>query len=68
MKFGYAKLRKDDQNIDLQIDALNGFGVDEIYQETVTEPRQNRKQLTELLGRLRAGDTLVVWRLEYLYL
>ena len=66
MKFGYAKLRKDDQNIDLQIDALNGFGVDEIYQETVTEPRQNRKQLTELLGRLRAGDTLVVWRLDRL--
>ena len=63
MKFGYARVSKDDQNIDLQIDALNVYGVDEIYEEKVTGPRQNRQQLTELLGKLRAGDTLVTWRL-----
>ena len=31
MKFGYARVSKDDLTLDLQIDALNGYGVDEIY-------------------------------------
>jgi len=72
MKFGYAGLNKDDQNLDLQIDALNVYGVDEIYEEKVTgtgtdtDTRQNRHQLTELLGRLRVGDTLVIWQLNRL--
>jgi DNA invertase Pin-like site-specific DNA recombinase len=66
MKFGYARLSKDDQNLDLQIDALNEYGVDEIYEENATGTRQHRQQLTELLGRLRAGDTLVIWRLDRL--
>ena len=66
MKFGYARLSKDDPNLDLQIDALNEYGVDEIYEEEATGPRQNRQQLTELLGELRAGDTLVIWRLDRL--
>jgi DNA invertase Pin-like site-specific DNA recombinase len=66
MKFGYARLSKDDPNLDLQIDALNEYGVDEIYEEEATGPRQNRQQLTELLGRLRAGDILVIWRLDRL--
>ena len=57
---------KNDQNSDLQIDALNVYGVDEIYEENVTGPRQSRQQLTELLGKLRAGDTLVIWRLDRL--
>jgi len=66
MKFGYARLSKDDQNLDLQIDALREYGVDEIYEENATGPRQNRLQLTELLGRLRAGDTFVILRLNRL--
>lgn len=66
MKFGYARLRKDDQNSALQIDALNVYCVDEIYEENITDTRQNRQQLTELLGKLRAGDTLVIGRLDLL--
>ncbi|MFZ3131447.1 MAG: recombinase family protein [Desulfosporosinus sp.] len=66
MKFGYARVSKDDPNLDLQIGALNVYGVDEIYEEKVTGPRQNRQHLTELLGKLRVGDTLVIWRLDRL--
>ena len=66
MKFGYARVSKDDQSLDLQIDALNEYGVDEIYEEKVTGPRHNRQHLTELLGTLRAGDTLVIWRFDRL--
>jgi len=66
MKFGYARVSKDDLTLDLQIDALNGYGVDEIYEEKLVGPRQNRQQLTELLGTLRAGDTLVIGQLDRL--
>ncbi|MEG0570374.1 MAG: recombinase family protein [Oscillospiraceae bacterium] len=66
MKFGYARGSKDDPNLDLQIDALKDYGVDEIYKEKVTGKKQDRWQLTELLGKLRTGDTLVIWRLDRL--
>ena len=66
MNFGYARVVNDEQNLDLQIDALNVYGVDEIYQENVTRPYQKRQQLTELLRSLRAGDALVICRLDKL--
>lgn len=66
MKFGYARGSKDDHKLELQIAELNNYGVDEIYEEKITEKRQKEHQLTELLGKLRAGDTLVVCRLSNL--
>lgn len=66
MKFGYARVSKNDQNLDLQIDALQAYGVDEIYTEKVTGKKEDRQQLNELLGKLRAGDTLVIWKLDRL--
>ena len=66
MKVGYARVSNDDLTLDLQIDALSGYGVDEIYEEKLVGPRQNRQQLTELLGTLRAGDTLVIGQLDRL--
>jgi len=66
MKFGYARISSDDQNLDLQIDALNEYGVDEIYEEIEAGPRHNRQNLTELLEKLRVGDTLVIWRFDRL--
>ena len=65
MKFGYVRVSTD-QNLDLQIDALKDYGVDEIYEEKITSSRRNRQQLSELLRKLRAGDTLVIWRLDRL--
>lgn len=66
MKFGYARVSTNDQNLDLQVDALQKYGVDEIYKEKVTGTKEERQQLTELLNHLRAGDTLVVWKLDRL--
>ena len=45
MKFGYARVSKNDQNLDLQIDALQAYGVDEIYTEKVTGKKEDRQQL-----------------------
>lgn len=66
MKFGYARVSRTDQNLDMQIDALTKYGVDEIYEEKVSGTKQSRPELVILLGKLRTGDTLVVWKLDRL--
>lgn len=66
MKFGYARVSKEDQNIIMQVDALRAYGVDKIYEEKISGRKKDRPQLQELLAVLRSGDTLVVWRLDRL--
>lgn len=66
MVFGYARVSTDEQNLDLQIDALKKYKCDEIYEEKISTRKINRQQLTILLGKLRVGDTLVVWKLDRL--
>jgi DNA invertase Pin-like site-specific DNA recombinase len=51
-RIGYARVSTDDQNLDLQRDALHLAGVQTIYEETAS-------------GKT-VGDTLVVWRLDRL--
>ncbi len=65
MKFGYARVSTSEQNLDLQIDALKKYGVDEIYTEKVSGTKRKPK-LKELLSKLRKGDTLVIWKLDRL--
>ena len=66
MLIGYARVSTGDQNHDLQHDALRAAGCDRIWTETASGARTDRPQLTALLDAARAGDTLVVWRLDRL--
>lgn len=66
MKFGYARVSSAHQNLDMQLDAINEYGVDEIYQEKMSGKLKKRPQLQQLIDKLREGDTLVVWRLDRL--
>ncbi len=66
MKIGYARVSSDDQNLDLQRDALNKAGCERIYEEKESGGKTDRVQLTRLLDTVRGGDTLVVWRLDRL--
>jgi len=66
MFIGYARVSTDDQNLDLQSDALTQAGCEQIYTDRVSGTKAERKGLTEALSYLRAGDTLVVWRLDRL--
>jgi len=50
----------------MQLDALNRYGIDELYDETISGSKKQRPQLDELLLKLRSGDILVVWRLDRL--
>jgi DNA invertase Pin-like site-specific DNA recombinase len=65
-RVGYARVSKDDQNLDVQRDALHFAGVESIYEETASSQSAVRPELEHCLTALRSGDTLVVWRLDRL--
>ena len=66
MKFGYARVSKNDQNLDIQLQKLQAAGCDEIYSEKVSGAKEDRKELIKLLDKLRKGDTVCVVRLDRL--
>jgi DNA invertase Pin-like site-specific DNA recombinase len=66
MLIGYARISTQDQTLSLQQDALEKAGCDRIFTDKVSGTKAERKGLTEALSHLRAGDTLVVWRLDRL--
>ena len=66
MKIGYARVSTKEQSFDLQLDALRKAGCKKIYQETVSGAKAARLQLDLMLDNLRAGDVLVIWKLDRL--
>ncbi|MED2997442.1 recombinase family protein, partial [Bacillus tropicus] len=64
MIFGYARVSTEEQNLDMQIDALQQYGVERLYQEKMTGIKKERPQLEELLKVLRKGDKIVVYKLD----
>jgi DNA invertase Pin-like site-specific DNA recombinase len=65
-RLGYARISADDQNLNLQREALRRAGVLSIYEEVTNDKRAVRPQLERCLKALGANDTLVVWRLDRL--
>lgn len=65
-RIGYARVSTDDQNLALQRDALRLAGAESIYEEAASGKTAARQELDHCLKALRAGDTLVVWRLDRL--
>lgn len=65
MKIGYARVSTKDQNLDLQIAALQNFGCEKIFQEKQSAVK-DRPELENLIEHLRSGDILVVWKLDRL--
>ena len=66
MLIGYARVSTDDQNLDLQRDALQAAGCERVFEDMVSGARADRSGLTTLMSMLRAGDTVVIWRLDRL--
>ncbi len=66
MKFGYARVSTFDQNLNLQCDDLKKAGCSEIFEEKISGVSKQRPALEKLLDKLRAGDTVVVWKLDRL--
>ena len=66
MLIGYARVSTGEQTLDLQLDALQQAGCEKIYRETASGAAAERPVLADVVGYLRPGDTLVVWRLDRL--
>ena len=64
MLIGYARVSTSEQNLQLQQKALTQAGCEKIFEDSGT--RVDRPGLTKALDVLRAGDTLVVWKLDRL--
>ena len=66
MLVGYARVSTPGQEFDLQQDALREAGCKRLYRDVASGAKAARPGLEEALDYLRAGDTLVVWRLDRL--
>jgi DNA invertase Pin-like site-specific DNA recombinase len=66
MLIGYARVSTQDQNLELQIDALTKAGCKKIFDDKISGSRAERPGLTKALDMLREDDTLVVWKLDRL--
>lgn len=66
MLIGYARVSTQDQNPQLQLDALSRAGCEKVFEEKASGAQRERPQLIAALDYMRAGDTLIVWKLDRL--
>lgn len=66
MLIGYARVSTQDQNLELQREALTKAGCQKVFEDKVSGTRADRPGLAKALEMLRDGDTLVVWKLDRL--
>jgi DNA invertase Pin-like site-specific DNA recombinase len=66
MKIGYARVSTEDQNPDLQLTALKGAGCDKIFTDRAMGGNAKRSELAKCFKSLKAGDMLMVWKLDRL--
>ena len=66
MKIGYARVSTKDQNLDLQIEALQKAGCEKIFEEKISGSTKSRPELDRMIEQFRSGDELYVWRLDRL--
>jgi DNA invertase Pin-like site-specific DNA recombinase len=63
---GYARVSTDGQTLHSQVETLEAAGATVIFRETASGARTDRAQLARAIAALRAGDTLIVTRLDRL--
>jgi DNA invertase Pin-like site-specific DNA recombinase len=66
MKIGYARVSTQNQNLDMQLDALKAEGCAETFQEKTSGAGKKRPALEQMMDRLRKDDLVVVWKLDRL--
>lgn len=67
MKIGYMRVSTDEQNLDLQRQALHDAGCETIYEDRgISGAALERRGLGEALEAIQEGDVLVVWKLDRL--
>lgn len=66
MHIGYARVSKDDQHLELQLDALHAAGCERVFTDKGSGAVPSHLGLEQVLSHLRAGDTLIIWKLDRL--
>ena len=66
IKLGYARVSTFEQNLDLQLDALQKEGCKQIFTDKVSGVKTNKPNFEKLLEYAREKDTIIVWRLDRL--
>jgi DNA invertase Pin-like site-specific DNA recombinase len=66
LKIGYARVSTGLQNLNLQEDRLNQYGCEKIFSDHISGSKSKRPGLDKAIEFARAGDTIVVWRLDRL--
>ena len=66
MLIGYARVSTQDQNLELQREALTKAGCQKVFEDKVSGTRAKRPGLDKALEMVRSGDVLVVWKLDRL--
>lgn len=64
MKVGYIRVSKEEQNLDLQRDAMKKAECDKVFEDKITGATEDRPGWEECLKFLRPGDILVIWKLD----
>lgn len=63
MIYGYARVSKEEQNLDQQIEALKALGAQQIFSEKMST-RQVRPELQRLLETVTKGDSILIVALD----
>ena len=66
MRVGYARVSTEDQNLELQHDALSQYGCERIFEDRISSSKSERPGLKAAFDQFRPGDSLIVWRLDRL--
>lgn len=66
MQIGYARVSTADQKLEPQVDILRAAGCEKIFTDTASGIKSERPGLADALSHLRAGDSLVVFKLDRL--
>lgn len=66
MRIGYVRVSRNEQNLELQIDALKKIGCDQIFQEKIGGGEKERPQYLKMIDSLRKDDIVIVWRIDRL--
>jgi DNA invertase Pin-like site-specific DNA recombinase len=64
MKIGYARVSSGSQDLELQKQALTASGCVKIFRESISGKDNNRPELSNMLGALRSGDIVVVYKID----
>lgn len=66
MLIGYARVSTPEQDLTMQLDALREAGCERVFSDKASGAKTNRVGLADALSHARAGDIIVVWKLDRL--